>query len=379
MKIVNFSGILLLILLIGCIEPYEPKNVESTTGVLVVEGMLLEYAPTRIKLSRTIELDQDIYHPVTADVSILSTQGKNMPLAASEEKGIYLLDTGFTFEEGEQYALEIRDGSELYRSDFVTPVYTPDIDSVSYVYSPEDVEVKINVTTHDPANKQHYYQWAYEEDWEMRVDYIVTTRWDPVEEKLIEDMDLYTSDNRYYCWNKDHSKAFILGNSDRLSDALIKDKTLLTIEGRGYRFTSLYSILVKQYALSPEAYDYFRNLQKNIDDTGSIFAPQPTEMKGNIACITNPERPTIGYFAASVEKRERLYIPAHEVLLPPILDCSVPSDEVFFSFADAYSKGFGIKVYIPEVELTYARLRCVDCTEAGGTKNRPDFWPTNHY
>ncbi|MDH6342528.1 hypothetical protein M2480_001150 [Parabacteroides sp. PFB2-12] len=370
---------LLAMLLEGCIEPYEPKNIIPTSGLLVVEGMLLEDAPTVVKLSRTIPLDQKNYQPVTADVAIVNTQGKSISLSASNVTGTYTLDTDFTFEEGEQYALDIRIGSEHYQSAFVTPVYTPEIDSLSYEYSKEDVEVKINVTTHDPANKQHYYRWSFEEDWEVRSTYRATARWDPIEKKLITDMDLSSSNNRYYCWSKDVSKTFILGNSERLSDAVIKDKTLHTIKGRGYRFSSLYSILVKQYGIPFDAYNYYRNLQRNIDETGSIFAPQPTEMAGNISCITNPDTPVIGFFAASVETRKRLYISENEVYLPPILDCEVPEDVYFVSFEDAYKKGYGLDLYMPPIDITYARLRCVDCIEAGGTKNRPDFWPNNHY
>ncbi|MDH6313546.1 hypothetical protein M2137_002336 [Parabacteroides sp. PFB2-10] len=363
----------------GCIEPYEPKNIEPTTGLLVVEGMLLENAPTVIKLSRTIPLSEKAYQPVVADVTIVNKKGESIPVAASNEHGTYVLDDDFTFEEGEQYALDIRIGSEHYQSSFITPAHTPDIDSVSYVYSEADMEVKINVSTHDPANKQHYYLWSFKEDWEVKVDYMATARWDPVQKTLLEGLNLHTSNNRYYCWNSVSSNSFILGNTERLSDAVIKNKTIHTIIGRGYRFSSLYSILVKQYAIPLDAYNYFRNLQRNIDETGSIFAPQPTEMAGNISCLTNPDTPVIGFFAASAEKNKRLYIPASEVHMPPQIDCSVPEDVFFFSFEDAYIKGYGLEVYAPPMEISYALLRCVDCVAAGGTKTRPDFWPNNHY
>ncbi|MDL2208447.1 DUF4249 domain-containing protein [Parabacteroides sp. OttesenSCG-928-O15] len=364
----------------GCIEPYEPKNIEPTSGILVVEGMLLENAPTVIKLSRTIALDQNLYQPVVADVAILNTKGESISVAPSDDLGTYTLDEDYTFEEGVQYALDIRIGSERYQSEFITPVYTPDIDSLSYVFSEEDSEVKINVTTHDPANKQHYYRWAFEEDWELKVEYFADTRWDPQLRALVEGMNLQTSNNRYYCWQKNRSRSFILGNSERLSDAVIKNKTLHTIKGRGYRFSSLYSILVKQYGLPLDAYNYFRNLQKNIDETGSIFAPQPTEMPGNISCLTNPDVRVIGFFAASVEKKRRLYISAREVHGMTLRqDCDVPEEETFTSYADAYNKGYGLEAYMPPIEITYAKLRCVDCIYAGGTKERPDFWPNNHY
>ncbi|MDL2255440.1 DUF4249 domain-containing protein [Parabacteroides sp. OttesenSCG-928-G06] len=373
-------ALLLMTLFKGCIEAYEPKNVESTAGVLVVEGMLLEDAPTVIKLSRTISLNQTKYQPVVGEVSVLNTKGDRVEVPYSKTEGTYILDA-FTFEEGEKYALDIRIGSDHFQSSFETPIHTPEIDSVGFVYRREDKEVDIHVTTHDPENKQHYYRWVFEEDWEVQVSMFADVRWDPVKRDTVSNLTFSDPRNRFFCWSSNRSRTFLLGNSERLSQALIKDKVLQTIGYGGYQFSSLYSILVKQYALPDRAYNYFRNLQKNIEETGSIFAPQPTEMDGNITNLSNPSEPVIGYFFAAKERRNRLYIPSSEVYgMHPRENCDVPEDEILTSMSDAYYKGYGIMEMDPLTGIRYAALRCVDCTTIGGaSKKRPDFWPNDHY
>ncbi|MDH6535233.1 DUF4249 domain-containing protein [Parabacteroides sp. 52] len=382
MKTLKYSIVvfLLLTLLKGCIEPYEPKNVQSTAGVLVVEGMLLEDAPTVIKLSRTISLDQSKYLPVVADVSVLNTQGDRLPIPSSDVEGTYILDA-FTFEPEEKYALDIRIGSEHYQSSFEAPIYTPQIDSVGFIYKKEDLEVDIYVSTHDAENKLHYYRWLFEEDWEVKTSFFAEVRWDPEKRDTIAGLTFSDPRNRFFCWANGRSNAFLLGNSERLSQAVIKDKVLHTIKYGDYHLSSLYSILVKQYALSDEAYNYFRNLQKNIDEAGSIFAPQPTEMEGNIRNLSNSSEPVIGYFSVVRETRKRLYISATDAYgMIPHENCDIPADEKLTSMADAYYKGYGIKEVEPRGRITYAPFRCVDCTTIGGaSKKRPAFWPNDHY
>ena len=44
----------------------------------------------------------------------------------------------------------------------------------------------------------------------------------------------------------------------------------------------LYSILVRQYALSKEGYEFFTRMKKNTEQLGSIFNAQPSEISDNV-------------------------------------------------------------------------------------------------
>ena len=92
-----------------------------------------------------------------------------------------------------------------------------------------------------------------------------------------------------------------------MNENRIIDHKLITIPRYDDRFSYIYSVLVHQYALDRKAFEYFQNIQKQIEDMGGLFAPQPTEIKGNITCLTHPEEIVIGYINAC-RKQPAVYI-----------------------------------------------------------------------
>ena len=103
-----------------------------------------------------------------------------------------------------------------------------------------------------------------------------------------------------------------LGSSDRLTQNVIANKSIASYHPSDRRFSMLYHAEVEQYALHREAYDYYFNLQKNIEESGSLFAPIPSEMKGNIRCVTDPEVPVIGFVEVATVTRLKRFFPEIE-------------------------------------------------------------------
>ena len=54
-------------------------------------------------------------------------------------------------------------------------------------------------------------------------------------------------------------------------------------------------------------------MKKNTEDIGSFFGPLPSELKGNIHCLTNPEEPVIGFVTSSAATQKRIFIDASQV------------------------------------------------------------------
>ena len=384
-----FYGLAVLSLT-GCVEPFDPVGVQDSAGILVVEGMILEEGTT-IKLSRTVKLDEKLSRTGLKDLDNAIIQvideSKNV-VAVAEPKmindvavsGTYIIHDKIVFTPGIKYALDIKTGNKHYQSAFVLPIRTPEIDEVSWKIN-DDLSLDIMVSTHDPENEINYYRWAFEEDWEYTAALVALYRYDPFLVKIVE-QDLRTPNNRFYCWGSDVSKAILLGATDRLTEAVIKNKPVLSIPAYDSRLSYLYSILIKQYGLDKESYIYYENLRKNVEDNGSIFGPQPTEKTGNIRCLSNPDEPVIGYIAISKETTSRIFIDVSRM---------IPFDEwgcgggdyrqkllVSELFRD-HNNGWGIYEYWPPSD-TYmaADIKCVDCTIRGGSKNKPDFWPNDH-
>ena len=382
----------------GCISEYHPVGVLDTAGILVVDGLIIDNGQTVIQLSRTVKMADQIQtesvYVQNAQIQLIDESNSIIAVAepqivdGSRVPGMYVINDVISFNAGMKYALDIRIGNSHYQSDFVSPVHTPEIDEVTWSIN-EDQSMDIMVSTHDPTNRTQYFFWRFDEVWEFTAALYANNRYDPVTRTVIPQS--LSGDNRYYCWNYDNSKSLLYSSSDRLSETVVKDKKIHHIPANNPRFCFLYSILVKQYGLDKEAYDYFENLQRNVDKTGSLFSPQPTEKEGNIQCLSNPDEPVIGYIAIAKEVTYRLFIDVEKLnLFRHENICStdptpegeqageiIPSRTIR-DIASAYDSGLGIYQVLGASRYRCFMLRCVDCTVSGGTKNKPDFWPNDH-
>jgi hypothetical protein len=372
---------------LGCIIPFELKGIKETGGILVVEGTILNVG-TSIKLSRTVDM-YGISSTKLTDVQgalvHVIDEGNNIIAIAEQqeidERIVYTVHDEISFTPGLKYALDIQIGEKRYQSAFVTPVRTPKIDEIGWQKNP-DGSMDIMVSTHDIENKTEYYRWEFEEDWEYRSYYFGYYRYEQGSGEIIK-QDMYSANNRYYCWDSNKSKTIILGTSEKLTVASIKDKVIHNFPTNNTRFSYLYSILVRQYGLDNETYRYLDNLKKNIELGGSLFAPQISEMNGNIRCLSDPHETVIGYIAATNAVSHRIYIDMAPIEGEDEYDCTAGSLEKYAfrreELTAAYMLGLGI--FTGGDDMIYfdcRRIRCVDCTTRGGNKNKPDFWPNDH-
>ncbi len=387
MKAVSTIQLLLLLLLTsGCVSDFVPAGITSSAGILVVEGSIEEPYGTTIRLTRTKELNSNLPNEAvtSAQLTIIRSDGSTLatlePVAG--QPGYYSVTHDIHLQAEETYALAIVIGDRHYRSTFQSPMYSPEIDEVTWQSKADGYEVDVRVSAHDPENQIKHFLWKYEEDWEIKAEYATNYRYDSALKTVVEVFNPSYGD-RYYCWDSNRSTSLLLGSMDNLSESRIKDKVLLNLKAGDTRFSFLYSILVKQYALSKEAYRYFRNMQGNIDNVGSIFAPQPTEMEGNITCISHPDETVTGFVYISTVTTKRIYIDARDVpLMKKIINCwePTPSDlEYSYTPAKAYMTSLGIYLFIPEsMAYRYRSILCMDCTFLGGNKQKPAFWPNDH-
>jgi hypothetical protein len=366
----------------ACITPFEPAYLSESGGILVVEGMILEGSATVVRLSRSKAPDaegEDYRYVTDAAVYVLCSDGTEIPLRWNGVKGEYVPASAIDFKDGVTCALEIRADGKQYRSDDLMPLQTPPIEALSYITRNDGTETEIRISTRDQEGKTAYYRWTYEEDWEIRAEYVALLRYDP-ERMLVVEQSLETGNNRYYCWGRDVSNTVILGNARNMEGGVIKDQVLLQLkqEDAGSRFSYLYSIHVKQYAVSREAYEYFDNMRRNTQNTGSIFSPIPSELRGNIHCLTDPEEYVIGYIPATTEESDRLYIHASDIpgMIPRYYCSEIISAK---SLMEVYQDGYGISARNTAETYSFRPVRCVDCTtHEHATKNKPAFWPNDH-
>jgi hypothetical protein len=250
---------------------------------------------------------------------------------------------------------------------------TPPIDSLNWKQGGD--EVTIYLTTHDPQNSTRYYRWEYVEVWKYYAEYESTFAYrngEIVFRKIPDEM-------TYQCWRTALSTDILQQSTAQLSQDIIQQTPIAVLPVRSSsRFQERYSINVKQFALTKEAYEYWQILKKNTQQLGSIFDAQPSQLIGNMHNVVKKEEPVIGFVTAATVQEKRLFIKQTEIVgsRSPEFDCSV----IVMSKEDAArflseSAGKAPAYGVTGGGIAISSVYCVDCRLAGGTTVKPLFWP----
>ena len=378
-------------LFLHCKQAYTPPAITSSVSYLVVEGVINNSSDsTIIKLSYTVNIASKVKSSPVLNATVAVQGDQNVTYPLSEIAHGKYVTTNLNLDNAHKYRLIITtENNKQYYSDYVSVLNSPPLDSVYYTLS--NNTININTATHDASNKVKFFRWDYKET------YII---YSPFQSDYISDgyniyLRDFVNDNIYQCWASDTSSTIVLNSTDKLNESLLINNIVTFFPQNSEKVGYRYSIIVNQYALSTEAYNFWTNLKKNTEKLGSIFDAQPSQINGNIHCLTNPAEPVIGYISAGTVASKRIFI-NHEQL--PLIatnfstaNCELDSlwyikpitrehqvDELIL-----YKKSnIGI-IFIPITPfkspngtiLGYMSTTpfCADCT-LRGTNRKPDFW-----
>jgi hypothetical protein len=389
----NFVAIILMLIVFGgCRKPYNPPVIASSVNYLVVEGVINGGADsTIIKLSRTVSIAKSTVNPEkNAVVTVENDQNNSYPLSQISP-GTYAT-VGLNLDNTRKYRLRIKttDNKE-YLSDFETVKITPPIDSIGYVLQSNGLLIYAN--THDPANNTRYYRWDYTETWQFHAMY--DSGFKILYPPAVAQVSIVVrppAEQVYYCFANASSSTIILGSSADLKSDVIYQSPIANVPYTSEKVEIKYSILLKQYALTKEAFNFWTTLKKNTEQLGSIFDALPSQLSGNIHCISNPSEPVVGYLTVTTVQTKRVFISNSSI--PPTARTAYPyqceedstlflnpktkRNEVESSILEAPQGTVFVLSPIPGMGgalLGYMRSspECSDCTLRGVTKP-PVFW-----
>ena len=390
----------LLLLPNGCVSEFNAELPIKEDDILVVSGDIIENTEVDFVLSKSFSINSA--NPpaesqnVVATVTVVGSDGYQSSPATPMGKGVYRLAIG-ELKDDVAYGLRIGYYGNTYTSQPSTPLRTPEIDEISLAQPEEYGDVSLQVSTHDDTSSEpRYFIWNYQEDWEFPAWKYTRLYVHQLSQNLII-IDTVNYNYKYVCWKKNTVNELLIGTTEMLTENRLVNKELLNYPSGDERFRSLYCLTLTQKAISKEAYEYYKIKKTENEEMGGVFTPQPSETKGNIACQTDPSKRTIGY--VSVVKnvvRKRIFVKDGEVT-KRMIDSGCPL--LSQNEAVAQQNALGYKTLeefllvqgmepvgdwewvtpqkIGMVIDGYTQKRCVDCTLAGGTKNKPDFWPND--
>ncbi len=311
---------LFLIAAASCIDPYIP-NLKNYKSLLVVEGLITNQNNTyKIKLCRTTSKESSAPEKIIdASVSITDGDGIKTHLQNCGD-GYYKTDsTSFTGVIGQKYTLQIitADGKE-YESEECQMLPVAGIDTMYYEKG-EDIlgdlgevtGIKILLNSDDASGMNQYFRWTFEEVWKIIMPNPQRYTFKSINDTTFQFKSVPVKD---VCWKKNLSTDIITssissGGTNFINKQLIQFIAPVISD----RLTKQYSILVKQYSISQEEYDFWNNLKKVSVSGEDIFVSQPYSVISNIRNVKDAGELVLGYFEVSAVSQKRIYITANEL------------------------------------------------------------------
>ena len=378
----------LLLSLAGCVEPYAPDVISAPASYLVVDGFINGNGVTRIKLSRTASLSTTTLPPTEKGARLFVVDNSGQRFLLSETSSGFYQSDSLQLNAARKYQLRITTASSaVYESDLVPLKVTPPIDKLSWKVDGDQVQVLLS--TQDPTQQARYYRWGIIETWEFNSAFRSFLEYNPQQKTIV-----YRTTPIYTCWRTERSTTIKQGSSAQLSRDALTDVNMLAVSTKAERLKVRYSVLISQYAETPEEFAYLELLRKNTEAVGTVNDPLPTQLTGNVHRTDNASEPVLGFVGAHTTQYRRLFINRPELNLPnswqfdtPYTTCAlsqelVPDPDDKYPVYMPYTKLFNNVEAVPVDYLTKdgvkigyigASRACVDC-RTRGTNVQPSFW-----
>jgi hypothetical protein len=384
---IGFGFIIMMLMFVNCKQEYTPELKEKNIKLLVVEGYLNSGpGSTTIRLSRTTNLTDTaaIRTERGAQVMVEGENGDRFTLIEGAPGAYSIAQLNLINNVKYRLRNKTRDGKD-YISDYISIKYTPVIDSISWKREPSGL--RLYVHSHDQQNSTRYYQWDYDETWEFHSSFVSSLKY--IRNSLtgiITSVD-YRYPNHYFdttiykCWKTVNSTSIVIGSSEKLTSDIIY-LPFNFIPGGSEQLGILYSVNLKQYAVSHEKYLFLEKMKKNTEQVGSLFDAQPTQLSGNIHCLTDPDEIVIGFVEISQLQTRRKFIYSNEVpdwnYRSGCFQIEIRNHpDSLIKYAEGTSPTQPEEVSPFGAIITFNAtpdIRCIDCT-IGRSNQKPLFWP----
>ncbi len=383
--IILFSAIFL----ITCIEEYTP-DIDETGQYLAVTGSIIKGDTVQeVNISWTKAFNDDTYEEISGcEVWVEDNSGNRFDYTETST-GTYqakISQDYLVFNAEFRLHIITTDDNE-YQSEWEPILESAEVDSLypqieSYQSSSEyyssGYQFYIDLKAIEGGTKN--YKWTVEETYEYHSSYYLWRIWWPNENPELDsmlNMDYLSIDTFYICYETDNVDGIYTATTQNLTVNEKKNIPLSYVAATDYKLKYNYSILVKQYALSDDAYEYWNTNMVSLSESGGLYETQPSQTTSNIYNVNDDEELVVGFFWASSYTEYRL------VEVDPIsgnyddpYTCSVDTIEEF-DVSQYPLEYYYLTIISTEGTDTLwgtSSNSCFDCTMRGGTLEKPDFW-----
>ncbi|CAM1344643.1 DUF4249 domain-containing protein [Tenacibaculum amylolyticum] len=401
MKHIKVYILLIIITITSCVETFDFKTVTFDTNLVVRAVLTDELKQHTIELSRTIPIDSTKLDPEkNAIVSITDDLGTIYNFQETNN-GIYTSNIDFAAQPNRLYTLHIQtvNGSTYNSTNEVLPKLSS-IEKIDFNIEENQIsqnqELAIKVTSNASEDEGKYYRYEYEETFKVK-----TPIWSLRKIVTLSNVPPYSFDLVYkdpnidgigFCYGTLNSKNIRLTETQTLAQDQVIGFPIRKIPINNYIIGIRYSILVKQYVINQNTYDFY-TLLNTFSNPDNIFSQtQVGNIPSNISSTTNPiEDKVIGFFEVSSVSEKRTFISRSEITDLPfdnyvlLAFCEErPNPEIVDVFGNSPLLDLLLNGWIyhsppqspippPNRPYTLTVKPCGDCTHIGPI-TPPSFW-----
>lgn len=382
MRTKNIIFILLILGFSTCIKSYDPNINKSTIQNYVVQGTISnEEGWQEVNISLSSPASKPEYIPVNScEVEIKDELGQIFKLDGYEDGKYRVWMSSEYLVTERSYMLKIKtpDG-QILESAFDKMPKGPEIEDVYFEL--EDVPtnepdvflhgIHFYIDLKAGGEDSRFYKWQLTETWEYHSAYPNEFYYDgEVHQNIPPDS------SQYVCWaTEDIPKIYTLSTKNLVENSFNRFP-LHYVRNTTEQLAILYSVLVKQIALSEEAFTYWDQLRMNSDNAGGLYSTQPLPIQGNIVNTTSPDQKVLGFFQASSISAKRLFVEPVPGLVLEYSDHCSPT-LMRKGLIEIRPQDYPGYLMSHEGRWTMVLMNdeCVECKQRGGTTTKPDFWP----
>ena len=330
----------------GCIDPVKFDKDQYQSKIVIDGSISNAPGPYQVFVygSKPFTEDGETELISLSKISIIDENG-NLSNLREISTGRYETDSSaIRGEIGKSYFLKIKtaDGREYQsKPERISPPVPIDTYNVTYstvVTNPKPF--KLSILTKDPIEKGNYYKWKW-------THYDTTTACKTVVKATFGARLNIINPCCEKCWRFDpcNSCLFIA------SDALINGKNITTEVGDiPYEEPRKpYFMVLEQYSISKEHYEFWKIAQTQINNSGGIFDNSPAQVQGNIYNPNDSTDSALGYFSASGVNQKSVFFIRDRIEYPKRLSSGI-------------------------VTSTQILNKCLPCGEALRTTRQPVGW-----
>lgn len=376
----------------SCVEEFDPQII-GYGELLVIDGSVIKGEDMqKVVVSRSTTIADPEYIPVSGcEVIVIDDKGNEFPYAEGRP-GEYKASIPQEYlSYNSKFQLQVTTPNQnVYQSSFEPLFESSPIDSIYYI--DESKQTSTDVYDHGlqfytdlkaPDDATKNYLWQLQETWEIRTSYEIEGSW-----KVDDYFPPWYNpiDSLRVCWSNADIKESYTSSTENLVVNEKKKIPLSYIPATSTKLNVRYSMLVKQYSLSDEAYAFHKQANIN-EETGSLYQAQPDQSKSNLVNINNPGETVLGFFWASSYTEKRVFFDGplttyNDNHCKEIIVC----EPAFGQSLISYFRSLGRDLYLIALSFDTEKTDsvtswgfpseqiCIDCTAEGGSTVKPNFW-----